>query len=78
MSRYRTVYEEVSIDVSLDDWETEELIEELIARGKDPIVDPDLNKAFDWYARGNVEEAMIHLERAYPQFYGLSRKVNCK
>jgi len=34
MSRYHTVYKEVEIDVELDDFDDEDLIEELESRGR--------------------------------------------
>ena len=33
MSRYKTVYKEVEVDVSLEDFDTEDLVEELQSRG---------------------------------------------
>jgi hypothetical protein len=33
MSRYKTVYTEVEVDVSLEDFATEDLVEELESRG---------------------------------------------
>lgn len=34
MSRYRTVYTEVEVDVNLEDFDDDELVEELESRGK--------------------------------------------
>lgn len=75
------VYTEVGVDVDLDDFETEDLIEELKSRGENLIYVvyeslPDLDKSLDYYKRGNIKEAMIYLERAFPEFNGLSEKVN--
>lgn len=41
MSRYTTVYKEVEFDVDLDDFDTDELIAELEARGAGPVGDGD-------------------------------------
>ena len=35
MSKYRTVYKEVEVDVDLSDFDTDDLIEELEGRGRD-------------------------------------------
>lgn len=35
MSRYKTVYKEVDVEVDMSDFDTDELIEELKSRGRD-------------------------------------------
>ena len=37
MSKYKTVYTEVEVDVSLDDFDTEDLLDELASRSSLPI-----------------------------------------
>jgi hypothetical protein len=37
MSRYKTIYTEVEVDVDMSEFETDELIEELDRRGRDYI-----------------------------------------
>lgn len=74
MSRYKTVYEEVSIDIDLDEWSDEELLEELRSRNVETD-SPYLQHAIDWYKRGNVSETLHYLEQAFPELYGLKEKV---
>lgn len=38
MSRYKTVYAEVEVEVSLDDFDTDDLIEELERRGSGVMI----------------------------------------
>ena len=38
MSRYKTVYAEVEVEVSLDDFDTQDLIEELEQRGSGVMI----------------------------------------
>lgn len=78
MSRYKTVEEYVNVEVSLEEWETEELIEEIKARNDANILNPPLVKAIDWYNRGNIAEALEYIEQAIPELNGLSKKVLIK
>lgn len=71
-----TIYREVGVDVDLEDFDTDELIQELSWRRKYPSnSDGPLADAIDYYKRGQVKEAMIYLERAFPDFYGLSNLI---
>lgn len=78
MSRYKVVQEYVDVEVSLDEWETEELVEELKARNEQTKFDPWLNKAIEWYNRGNIAETLEYIEQAFPELRGLSKKVTVK
>lgn len=74
-----TVWKEVEVDVELDDFEDEDLIDEL-ERRKYFVSDQeiDMNKfqdVIDWYKRGNIKEALIQLEKVIPDLYGISGKV---
>jgi hypothetical protein len=70
----------VNVDVNLREFDDDELIEELEDRGWD-IPDkgdynPELIKdMIDWFLRGNAKEAMIVLERIYPNMRGISDRV---
>jgi hypothetical protein len=78
---YRSV--RTTIDVYLDDFDDEDLIDELEDRGYK--VDKDLNEqeevrnllseVIDWYKRGDVKEALIQLEIIEPELFGISEKV---
>ena len=74
----------VSVDVNLREFDDDELIEELEARGwdipdkkdKSHIINADLAKdMIDWFHRGNAKEALIALERIYPDMRGISDRV---
>jgi hypothetical protein len=78
-----TVFREVEVDVDLDDFEDDDLIDELESRGytvaknEDDNADsnPSLLNAIDWFKRGDVSEALIYLERAVPELYGLHKYI---
>jgi hypothetical protein len=78
MSRYKTIEEYVNVEVSLEEWETEELIEEIKARNAEVPNTPRLVEAIDWYNRGNISETLEYLEQAFPELHGLSKKVLIK
>jgi hypothetical protein len=74
-----TVWKEVEFDVDLDDFEDEELIDE-IERRKYFVSEKEIDllkfqDVIDWYKRGNVKEALIQLERIIPELYGISGKI---
>jgi hypothetical protein len=74
-----TVYTEVEVDVDLDDFEDDDLIDEIERRGyfvSEKEIDTNkFQDVIDWYKRGNVKEALIYLERSIPELYGISGKV---
>jgi adenosine deaminase len=76
-------YKRISVDVYLDEFDDEDLIEELEGRGYNvnKLVDDEeevrnlLQEVIDWYKRGDVKEALIQLERVEPELFGISEKV---
>lgn len=78
MSRSTRVYTEVEVDVDMDDFNDEDLIDELETRGYNVSrkykID-DIENVIDWYKRGNIKEALIQLEKIVPNLYGISEKV---
>lgn len=74
------------VEFDLDDFNDDELIDELKLRGLHVKVSEYeeeekeslelLQEVIDWYKRGNVKEALIQLERIIPDLYGISGKVN--
>ncbi len=70
----------VNVDVNLRDFDDDDLIAELEDRGWDipdkgsyiPSLALDM---VDWFRRGNAKEAMILLERIYPEMRGISDRV---
>jgi hypothetical protein len=70
----------VNVDVNLREFDDDELIEELEDRGWDIPNKGDYNTELikdmiDWFRRGNAKEAMIILERIYPDMRGISDRV---
>jgi hypothetical protein len=74
----------VQVDIDLRELDDDELIEELEDRGwnipdkkdKSHIINADLAKdMIEWFRRGNAKEAMILLERIYPDMRGISDRV---
>jgi len=74
MSKYKTVETYVDVEVDLDAWTDEELLEELRSRNVETD-SPDLVNAILWYKRGNIKETLHYLEMAFPELNGLSEKV---
>ncbi len=74
-----TVYKEIHVDVDLEDYDDDDLIYEIEKRGfivlDEEVQHAQLQEVIDWYKRGNVKEALIQLERAVPDLYGISGKV---
>ena len=74
----------VNVDVNLREFDDDELIEELEDRGWDIPVKKDKSHIInanlaidmiDWFRRGNAKEALILLERIYPEMRGISDRV---
>jgi hypothetical protein len=69
MAPYKTV--SVDVDIDLGDFSTEELLEELEARGESP--DHDLDAVIIAWRRGAKKDALILLERFFPELYDISK-----
>ena len=78
-------YVSADVYVDLDDFDDDELIDELEKRGF-TVLDKDeknhinaLDDGMDdviWrFQRGYIEDAMIMLERLYPDLYGLTKLI---
>jgi hypothetical protein len=67
-----------TFEYSLDEFSDEELIEELNSRSISTYhhSSKDIKNAIDCYRRGDIKETLIYLERAFPEFYDISKKVN--
>jgi hypothetical protein len=76
MTKTKYFTETVEIDVSLDDWEDQELIEELEARGYKVEEEENLVEAFHYWSRGQKKEALILLEREFKWLRGISDLAN--
>jgi hypothetical protein len=77
MGKTKIFTEHVDIHIDLSEWEDEELIEEVRARGyfvEEPPL--DLVSVGTHWNRGAKKEALILLEREYPELHGISQLVN--
>jgi hypothetical protein len=73
------VYREVEVD--LDDFDDDDLIEEIESRGYTVLMEdqedqhPEIQEAIWRYKNGYIEDAMILLERRFPEMYGISKLI---
>jgi hypothetical protein len=67
----------VEVDVDLDDFDDEEIIDYMDSRGYTVTKDPAADACFvdvAWHIqRGNLKEALILLERELPELKGIAR-----
>jgi hypothetical protein len=67
----------VEVDVDLNDFDDEEIIEYMESRGytvtKDPAAETNLTDVIWNIERGNLKEALILLERELPELEGIAR-----
>jgi hypothetical protein len=69
----------VYVDVDLDDFDDEDLIKELEYRGYDVGGTSLEMKDVIWrYKAGYIKDALLILERLYPDLYGISKLVGDK
>jgi hypothetical protein len=72
-----TFEQTVYVDVDLDDFDEEDLIKELEDRGfyvgKE---EPDITSVEQYWNRGDKKEALILLERKFPELRGISNLVD--
>ena len=74
-----TIEQTVYVDVDLDDFDEEDLIKELEDRGfyvgkEEP--EPEITSVEQYWNQGNRKEAMVLLERKFPQLIGISNLVD--
>lgn len=69
------------IDLDLHDLDDDELIEELESRGYKVLMEdqedqhPEIQEAIWRFKTGYIEDAVILLERRFPELYGLSKRI---
>jgi hypothetical protein len=69
------------IDLDLNDVEDDDLNEELESRGYKVLMadqedkDPEIQEAIWRFKNGYIEDAVFHLERRFPELYGLSKRI---
>jgi hypothetical protein len=69
-------YISTEVEVSLDEWDDKELIEEVKARGYKVEEEEDLIEAQWRWRRGDKKEALIILEREFKWLRGISELAN--
>ena len=70
----------VYVDISLDDFDDDDLIEELQVRGYQigETDNPAMEDVIWRYKLGYIEDALLLLEQLYPELYGISKLVGEK
>lgn len=71
-----TFEETVYVDVDLDDFEDSDLIEELQSRGYHVSEEREIVSIEQYWNQGNHKEALILLERKFPELIGISKLVD--
>lgn len=73
-----SVYKDVTVevDIDLDDFEDEYLIKEMKARGYHISEEPEIVSIEQYWNQGNRKEALILLERKFPELIGISKLAN--
>lgn len=72
----------IDLDLDLDDVDDDDLIEEIESRGYKVLMKdqedqhPEIQEAIWRYKNGYIEDAMVLLERRFPELYGLSKRIN--
>lgn len=67
-----TKYISTEVEIGLDEWRDDELIEEIKSRGYKVEDDEDLVEVQWRWRRGDKKEALVLLERQYKWLRGLS------
>lgn len=67
--------ETVEIEVDVEDFSDDDLINELKSRGYYVGNDVELIAAIQRWERGDRKEALVLLEREVPELYGLSKLI---
>ena len=79
-----TVYQEVAVEVNMEDFGDDDLIEELEERGYKVLCEgqedeDEVIQEMIWrYKTGYIEEAMLLLERRFPGMHGISKLIKEK
>lgn len=73
-----TVYRDVTVEVDIDiaDFDDEELIKEMKCRGFNVDETPTIVGIEEYWNQGNRKEALILLEREFPELRGISKLVD--
>lgn len=71
-----TVYRDVTVEVDIADFDDEELIKEMKYRGFNVNETPTIVSIEEYWNQGNRKEALILLEREFPELRGISQLVD--
>ena len=71
-----TKYISTEVEVGLEEWDDDELIEEIQARGYKVENDEDMTEVQWRWRRGDKKEALILLEREFKWLRGISELAN--
>ena len=71
---YRDV--EVKIDIDLDDFDDDDVVREVKARGYLVGEEPEIISIEEYWNQGNRKEALILLEREFPELIGISKLLD--
>ena len=71
-----TKYISTEVEISLDEWDDDELIKEIKSRGYKVGPMPEIVTIEDYWNTGNKKEALILLEREFPDLRGISQLLN--
>jgi hypothetical protein len=71
-----TIETTVCVDVYLDNFEDSELIEEMKYRGYHVSEEPKIISIENYWNRGYKKEALILLERKFPELIGISKLID--
>ncbi len=71
-----TKYISTEVEVGLEKWDDDELIEEIQARGYKVENDEDMTEVQWRWRRGDKKEALILLEREFKWLRGISELAN--
>ena len=74
-----TFSQTVYVDVELDDFDEDEIVEHLEYKGYTVTKNPeqtDIISIEEYWNQGNRKEALILLERQFPELIGISKLVN--
>ena len=69
------------VDLDLDDVDDDDLIEEIVSRGYTVLAEdqedehPEIQEAIWRFKTGYIEDAVLLLERRFPDLYGLSKRI---
>lgn len=71
----------ITTEVNLSDIDDDDMIDEIESRGYKVLMEdqedqhPEIQEAIWRYKNGYIEDAMVLIERRFPEFYNLSKRI---